>query len=169
METYLNPLISDVTERIVALLSTLEDVECDAETLEDTLQALTDVADEEIEAILVHMDNLTKDGEFLKAKAKDLNERAKAMEAKKERLKQFIDDHLKATRQTGVKNVGIYRLWFRKGSEVVQVDESILPEKYFVPQPAKPLGKPELAKLLKAGEQIEGAALVRNPDTLQIK
>ena len=52
---------------------------------------------------------------------------------------------------------------------MVEVDESILPEEYFVPQPSKPIGKPELKKAIKSGKVIPGVKLVRKEDTLQIK
>src|SRR6185312_10229504 len=106
--------------------------------------------------------------ELQKAEAKKLTEAAKAKEAKAESMKKYMDQTMKAI---GAKEIqaGVYKLMYYKGKEVVAVDEKKLPSKYWVTQPKKPLGKPELKKLLDAGEEIEGVCLKRNPDSLQIK
>jgi tryptophanase len=69
---------------------------------------------------------------------------------------------------------GVFSLGWRKGSEVVQVDESKIPPYEFFShlytvQKPQFLGKTELKKLIKEGQEIPGVEIVRNPDTLTIK
>jgi hypothetical protein len=84
-------------------------------------------------------------------------------------------------RKANIKNLqaGVFSLGWRKGSEVVEIDESRLPD--FITDSSgeeipiryhevsvKIIGKPELKKLLKENE-IPGVSLVRKPDSLAVK
>ena len=73
----------------------------------------------------------------------------------------------------GIKKLdtGLFKISFRKGTEVVKIDEDKLPKQYWVPQDPKPMGKTDLKNLLKKNPDItiDGVSIVRNPDTLQIK
>jgi hypothetical protein len=70
---------------------------------------------------------------------------------------------------------GVFSLGWRKGSEVVQIDESRVPAYEDAPHlyevEPKLYGKATFKKLLKENPEIEipGVSLVRNPDSLVVK
>jgi Siphovirus Gp157. len=162
-------MLSDLTENMVIMLDKLRNCEGDAEALENTLESLTELADDELEAILAYMDEVKKEAEFLDKRAKEITAAAKVYSTKHDNLKAFVAEHLKATGQDAkAKRVGVYKLSFRKGVEVVKVDESKLPAEYWLQQDPKPMGKADLKKLLQNGKIIDGVSLHRNDSTLQI-
>lgn len=169
MLKHLNPILSEYTENMHLLLEKLEDAECDQEAIIMTLDSIKELADDELEAMLAYMDELKAQQTFVDEKAKKLAEQAKHLGNKHDLMKDFIAGHLKATGQTEAKRLGVYTVSFRKGSEVVKVDEQLLPKEYWVEQPPVPMGKNDLKKLLKEGKTIDGVSLERTESTLQIK
>ena len=72
----------------------------------------------------------------------------------------------------GIKKIdaGLFKIGFLKGREVVEVDESKLPDNYWkVEEVRKPMSKTDVKVRLKSGVEIDGVKLTREPDTLQIK
>jgi len=162
--------LSDYTEDMISIIARLEDCEGDEEALYDTLEAIGEMADDKLEAILYHMDEILSRAKFLKEKAKALDEAAKVLVNKHARLHNYVAHHLKATGQDKkAKTVGIYKLSFRKGSKSTEVDESLLPAQYFIPQEPKPMSKTELKALVEGGTEIAGVKIVTGEPSLQIK
>lgn len=162
--------LSDYTENMQEVLARLDACEGDTEALKDTLEALGELADDKLEAILYHMDEISGRAVFLKEKSKQLAEAAKLLENKYASLKDYVAYHLKATGQDKkAKTLGIYKLSFRAGAKSTIVDEDLLPAQYFVPQPPKPMSKTELKKLVDLGVEIEGVTIVTGEPSLQIK
>jgi len=156
------------TNDFLAVKAELDELDLDSETYADTLEQYeADIADK-AENIIKYRNELLGLAELQKEEAKNLVEAAKAKEAKAASLVKYLDETMKAIEAKELQ-AGVYKLDYRKGSEVVEVDEDKLPKKYFIPQPSKPMSKPELKKLLKEGKEIEGVCLKRNPDSLQIK
>lgn len=155
------------TREFLEVKAQLDELQLDDEVYADTLEQYEANIVEKAENIIKFRNELLGLAELQKAEAKKLEDAAKAKEAKAEWLVKYLDDTMKAIEAKELQ-AGAYTLKYRKGVEVVEVDESLLPDEYKVPQPAKPLSKPELRKLLKEGKEIEGVWLRRNPDSLQI-
>jgi hypothetical protein len=69
---------------------------------------------------------------------------------------------------------GIFNVGWRKGLEVVKIDETKTPSVDEAPhlylyQEPKFISKTDLKKLVKDGQTIPGVSIVRNPDSLVIK
>jgi hypothetical protein len=131
--------------------------------------------EEKVENIVKYMKSLEALVDAKKLEAKRLSESASADLKKVEWFKNYMADNLKKAGITKLQ-AGVFSLGWRKGSEVVQVDESKLPtfEEYpaiYVEQEPKLLGKTDLKKMLKSygGQEIPGVSIVRNEDTLTIK
>jgi hypothetical protein len=82
-------------------------------------------------------------------------------------------DNLK---KVGIKDIqaGVFKVGFKKGSEVVKIDETKTPTADQAPhlylyQEPKFIGKADLKKLIKEGKEIPGVSLVRNEDSLVVK
>mgnify|MGYP002524543799 CR=1 FL=1 len=141
-------------------------------------ETLNEIAESYKKTVMENGDSLAKyvkELEFIakaqKEEAKILAEEAKKTEAKAAKVLEDIANVMQAMELKELQ-AGPYKFKFKKGSEIVKVDENELPEKYFVEVPAtkKPLGKPELKKIIKeSGISIPGVEIKRNPDRLELK
>ena len=157
-----------LTNEFLAVTKQLEELDLDPEAVKDTLDSLQAPIEEKVENIVKYIRSLEALAEAKKAEAKRLQESAATDLRRIEWLKEYTADNL---RQANIQKLqaGLFSLGFRKGSEVVEIDETILPKEYFVHPEPKPMGKADLKKLLKEGFEIPGVSLVRKDDTLQIK
>ncbi|MEA0564557.1 siphovirus Gp157 family protein [Lysinibacillus irui] len=134
-------------------------IEDGQEGLEDTLASITDAVEEKLEAYAMVIKNIESDVEGIKSEEKRLAERRKIMENGINRMKQAIAETLQGSGQDKVKTEK-FTFSFRKSSKVEVSDIDSLPQQYVKVE--RTISRSELAKALKAGEQIEGAQLVEN-------
>lgn len=158
----------ELTNEFLEIYQELEAAELDEDVVENTLESLQLPIEKKAENIIKFAKNLEAMADARKAEAKRLNEVAASESKKAERLLEYLDY---AMQRLGKKELmaGIFKASYRKGAEVVEIDESKLPKKYWQPQPPKPISKTELKKMLKENEKIDGVSLVRKPDKLVIK
>jgi hypothetical protein len=162
-----------ITNEFLEIVGQLEEMELDQETFQDTLDSLQVPIEQKVENIVKYMKSLEALAEAKKVEAKRLSESAASDLKKVEFFKNYMADNLK---KAGINKLqaGVFSLGWRKGSEVVQVDESKIPPYEFYShlytvQKPQFLGKTELKKLIKEGQEIPGVSLVRNPDSLVVK
>lgn len=159
-----------LTNEFLEVVSQLEEMELDQETLSDTLEALQMPLEQKAENVIKYVRSLEALADAKKLEAKRLSEAASADLKKAENLLSYLDMNLK---RANIKNLqaGVFELKYKKGSEVVEVDELVLKEhpQYWVAQAPKPMGKPELKKLIKDGVEIPGVQIIRKPDVLVVK
>ncbi|WP_217580382.1 siphovirus Gp157 family protein [Lysinibacillus sp. GbtcB16] len=134
-------------------------IEDGQEGLEDTLDSITDAVEEKLEAYAMVIKNIESDVEGIKSEEKRLAERRKIMENGITRMKQAIAETLQGSGQDKVKTEK-FTFSFRKSSKVEVSDIDSLPQQYVKVE--RTISRSELAKALKAGEQIEGAQLIEN-------
>jgi hypothetical protein len=147
----------------------LENMDLENDVVADTLEALQMPLEVKAENTIKYIKNLEAMAQARKDEAKRLTEQAAKDLKKAERLTNYLDDALKMLNQKQL-TAGIFQLSFKKGSEVVQVDETQLPKEFWkVETVEKPFDKPTLKKYLKEGLEIPGVKVVRNPEKLVIK
>ncbi|XRD24083.1 siphovirus Gp157 family protein [Lysinibacillus fusiformis] len=134
-------------------------IEDGQEGLEDTLDSITDAVEEKLEAYAMVIKNIESDVEGIKSEEKRLAERRKVMENGIVRMKQAIAETLQNSGQDKVKTEKFTFSW-RKSSKVEVSNIDNLPQQYVKVE--RTISRAELAKALKAGEQIEGAQLIEN-------
>lgn len=158
----------EITQEFMEFQKQLEEMDLDDQTFADTLDSAMFSIEVKVENIIKHMRTLEALAEAKKTEAKKLSESAASDLKKVEWFKQYMADNLQ---KAGINKLqaGVFALSFRKGSEVVEVDEEKLPEDFWIPQPPKPESKTELKKMLKNGLEIPGVSLVRKPDSLVVK
>lgn len=163
----------ELTQDFVNLKSQLEEYDLDPETFHSALEGIQVPIAEKAENIVKLMKDLEAEEAAYKAEADRLMLKANQTKKQKEYLKSYLDDNLKAA---GIKELkaGVFDIKFRKGTEVVQVDDIQIPTPFeaphlYIEQEPKFIGKADLKKLLKEGQQIKGVSLVRNPDSLVVK
>lgn len=159
----------ELTNNFLETMNQLESMELDQETINDTLESLQMPLEEKAENVVKYIKSLEALADAKKLEAKRLSDSASADLKKAESLKTYLQSNLE---RANIKKLqaGVFALSFRKGSEVVEVDEMKLPKEYWLTQVIeKPVGKPELKKLIKSGVEIPGVHIMRKPDTLTIK
>lgn len=157
------------TNDFLEVKAALENAGLDPNDFSDALESYEDDITSKMENIIKYHDELIAVSAIQQAESKRFEEASKANVKKAERLKDYMDQTMKAIGASEIQ-AGAYKLTYQKGREIVVVDEDKLPTEYWTTvSTKKAMTKPELKKLIDAGKEIEGVCLKRNPDTLQIK
>jgi hypothetical protein len=139
----------------------------DGETLADTLEGLSDLpnllcsivrSSLEDEALIV----------ALKGRLGDMKARLERLEARQQRKRELVCG---AMSQAGMEKLGAedFSVSLRQGHPRLEVvDESKIPERYFISQAPK-LDRSGLIAALKGGESLDGAALVEGVPYIQVR
>lgn len=166
-----------LTNEFLNIKFQLEEMELDQETIANTLESLDLPIEQKAENIIKLSKNIEALAEMRKAEAKRLTELANADLKKAQMLLENLDTSLRVMGKTKLQ-AGIFQVSYRKGSEVVEVDENHIPDHIVIdgvrnelkiPQPKKLISKTELKALIKKGAQIDGVSLVRKSDNMVIK
>lgn len=157
----------DAVENINELIE--DGLEISENAYTDTLEMLQMPIEQKAENIIKYAKNIEALVAARKSEAKRLNELASKDSKKAERLLSYLDDALKMMGKTQL-TAGVFEIKYKKGSEIVVVDESKLPDEYFTSEIVKKaMDKPQLKKLIKDGLEIPGVNIVRNENKLVIK
>ncbi len=159
-----------IADQYLQDLQKLQDMDLDEQTFADTLESLS--GDLEIKATNVAMfvRNLEASAESIKAAEKQMAERRKAIEAKAERIRNYLKDNMARTGITKI-DCPYFALSLRNSPLAVEViNANEIPAQYFdIPEPPAPvLNKNRLKDDLKNGVIVEGARLTQG-SYLQIK
>ena len=141
----------------------METGEFDAERASALVDELSLAREEKIDGIALYIEELGVNAAALKAKADELAKRAKAMENKAQRLKDYLATELNGEQyeSTSVK------ISYRKTTTVV-VYETVRPAEYFSEKVERKPDKTAIKDAIKGGAVIPGATLVENRN-IQIK
>lgn len=159
----------ELTQDFLMVAQQLEEMDLDEETIQDTLESLKQPIEKKAENIIKFVKNIEAMAAARETEAKRLKEAAASDLKKAEKLIRYLDETLQ---QLDINNLtaGPFQLKYKQGSEIVEIDEVLLPKEFWIVEEVKkPLPKPELKKLIKAGRFIPGANIIRNSDKLVIK
>jgi hypothetical protein len=151
----------------------LEGMELDEQTFQDTMEAIQLPLESKIENTIKYMKSLEALANAKKMEAKRLSESATSDLKRVEWLQSYMESNLREANITKLQ-AGIFNVGWRKGLEVVKIDETKTPSVDEAPhlylyQEPKFISKTDLKKLVKDGQTIPGVSIVRNPDSLVIK
>jgi len=119
---------------------------------------------DKLENVALWYKNLQSEAQAYRAEKDAFAEKQKRAENKAESLKKYLDSALHGGKFDTVK----VSISYRKSTSVDILDVEKLPEAYRKTVTTVTADKTEIAKVLKAGEVIEGAELVEN-NNIQIK
>jgi hypothetical protein len=169
----------EITQEFLEFQKQLEEMDLEDELFKDTLDSAMFPIEVKTENIIKHIKTLEALADAKKLEAKRLSDSASSDLKKVEWFKNYLTDNLN---KAGIKKLqaGVFNVGFRKGSEVVEVNEEEVPEaiarvggvfRLKEPQPPKLISKTEIKKILKEHPEIKipGVSLVRKPDTLTVK
>ena len=142
----------------------------DQQTFEDTLESLAGDLEVKATNVAMFLRNLEANADAIKVAEKAMADRRKGLEAKADRMRQYLLDNML---RTGISKIDCpyFALSVRKNPPSVEViNQGMIPDEYFdIPEPLPAvLNKNRLKEDLKAGVVIEGAKLTSG-SSLQIK
>ena len=160
----------EVADQYLGDLRKLQEMDIDDKTFEDTLEGLSGDLEVKATNVALFIRNLEANADAIKAAEKGMAERRKAVEAKVDRIRQYLLDNML---RTGINKIECpyFVLSVRKNPPAVEVfNQDLISTDFFdIPEPPPPiLNKNRLKDALKAGEIIEGAKLTQG-SSLQIK
>lgn len=147
----------------------LADLDIDAQTLADTLESLSGDLEVKAQNVAMMARSLDADSAAIKQWAKDATERAKAMEARADKLRDYLASNLIACDIQKVSGPGV-ELSFRKSPAIVIDEPGLIPAE-FMRQPEPPPAAPDkkaIGDAIKSGREVPGAR-VEVRQHLQIK
>jgi hypothetical protein len=150
------------------LMEMIDNEELTIDQIKETLESFEDAISVKAENIVKLIKSIEAEAEMFKTEKDKLAQKQKARENKAEWLHTYLESSLKGA---GIKKLdaGLYKLAFQKSSPSVKiVDESLIPEKFKTPQPAK-ISKDDIKKAIKNGEDVKGATLVEDNEHLRIR
>ncbi|MBU5252055.1 siphovirus Gp157 family protein [Lysinibacillus capsici] len=147
----------ELTDQYKMLQNFIE--ENNAEGLELALSQIIGDIGEKLEGYAMVLKNIESDIAGIKSEEKRLADRRKAMESNLARIKENMADALLTVEGNRVKTEK-FTFSFRKSTSVQIENDAAIPPQFIKVE--KTISRSELAKALKAGEQIEGAQLVEN-------
>lgn len=146
----------ELAQNYAQLLEMAEEME--SEALVDTLASLQDAIEDKAENIAKLVKNLEADVKVIKEEEQRLAERRRAIEAKVERLKTYLQEQLETAGIEKVKRPTITVSIQNNPPSVDVIDETLIPADFLIPQPAK-VDKKSILERLKNGEAIPGVTL----------
>lgn len=126
----------------------------------DRLEALNEARQEKLESVALYYKELKAEAEAISAEAKKLAQRAKAAENRAESFKQYLATSMQKNGEDNVTTSRV-KITFRKSEKVV-VDELKIPRKFMLEKVEWVPDKKEIKRLLKEGQDIDGARLEVN-------
>lgn len=133
---------------------------------EDNFAALEGERNAKLEAVALYVKSLDAEAAAMRAEEKALAERRSVRERKAERLRKYVADSMTMFGDTKLETARC-SLSFRK-SEAVEITDASKLRLDLWKQPAPQPDKTAIKKAIKAGEVVEGAAIVTRQN-LQIK
>lgn len=146
----------EMTANASRLYEMLMTGEIDEQVFNDTLESIG--ADEKINSYCEIINQFKADVKSLKEEISRLTERKDSCENAIERMKNALDEFMKASGKTKEKT-DRFTIYYRNTQSVNIIDEEKLPEEYLIPQPPK-IDKKAISAAIKDGEKVAGAELV---------
>lgn len=157
-----------LTADFMAVASKLEEMELDEQTIADTLEGYSAEFDDKVISIASFIRNLEATAEAIKKAEEAQAERRKSLEKKADFLRAYLISNMKAIGKTAIE-CPLFAVKIRQNPPSVQViDDAIIPIHFMTIKSQTVLDKKKLKEALEAGEQIEGASLIRN-NSISIK
>lgn len=147
----------------------LADLDIPPEVIADTLESLSGDLEVKSQNVAFMVRSLEADAAACKQWAKDAAERAKAIEARAERLKDYLAANMIACGIEKISGPGV-ELSFRKSAAVVIDAEYLIPAEFMrrKPAPDPEPDKKAIADAIKEGKEVAGAHVEQRLN-LQIK
>lgn len=159
----------ELTEDYTNLLLLAEDPEADPQAIKDTLEGIEGALEDKADGYAKVIRQMKADAEGLDAEIRRLQARKAAITANTDRMKQALEESMRATGKTKFKTA-LFSFGIQKNPKTVRVDEEhweSIPIDYLIPQDPK-IDKKRIKKELEAGAEFTWATLEQT-ESLRIR
>ena len=146
----------ELTEIYLNLLEMAEQL--DQETFQNTLESIQEELEDKVEHTAKFIRCLEADIAAIKAEEKRLADRRRALEEKADRAKDYLKDQLMKAGIERVKRPTITVSIQNNPPSLDVIDETLIPDDFLIPQPAK-IDKKTILERLKNGEEVPGVTM----------
>ena len=152
----------DLAEAYQNVWGLLENEDTDLTLVEQALQTVEGAIETKAGNIAIFIRSLDADAEAIKAEEKRLADRRRAIENKRDGIKQYLQMQMEAMGIDKVKT-STHTLSIQNNPPALQIlDPEVIPQKFLTLIPEHfEVRKKDVADALKAGENVPGAELVR--------
>lgn len=141
----------------------------DDELIKDTLDGLEGEFELKLENVIGYMKNEESYAKSLKEESKKLADKAKAIESKNDKLKEYILNSMSALDKKSIRT-GLHTVSVRKGVQSVTINDiDKIPTEFIQIKVTEQPDKNLIKEKLKLGEKIEGASLEIGKPSITIK
>lgn len=136
----------------------LANLDLPPEVVRDTLEGLGGDLEHKAQNVAMMVRSLEADAAAVKQWAKDAAERAKAIEARADSMRDYLANNLAACGIEKIEGPGVRIAW-RKSSAVVVDEPGLIPAEFMrTPEPPPPApDKKAIGDAIKAGQEVPGA------------
>lgn len=159
----MNLALYQIADQYLQDIKLLQERDLDDQTFADTLESLSGDLEVKATNVAMFIRNLEASAESIKAAEKQMADRRKSIEAKADRIKEYLLDNMQRTGITKIE-CPYFKIAVRDNPEslIVDIDANIPEEYYNQPPPPEPvLDKVRLKNDLKLGVIVDGCKLVR--------
>lgn len=135
------------------------DEDADLEVLEDTIQSLEVARDDKAEGMAKLIRYLDSQADVIKAEEKRLADRRKALENRKDRVKQLLEMQFALWGTDKIKTPTMTVSMQANTPSVQIADENLVPDEFITIETIRKIDKKSLLQRLKDGEQFEGISI----------
>ena len=160
----------ELTADYLQVLQMAEDPDVDPEVIEDTLEDIGGSIEDKADSYATVMITIDGNIKMLAEEIARLTERKKAMEANRQRIKDYLQKSMVVTGKTKFKTEKFsFSVQKNPASVVLDTDDiDRIPAKYLVPQEPK-VNKTQIKEDLKAGMELPGIAHLEQSESLRIR
>ncbi|MFN0602674.1 siphovirus Gp157 family protein [Facklamia hominis] len=132
-----------------------------AQALKDTFDSIDEAYDSKIENSIKVINQMTMNIALIDDEVKRLQQKKKALSNNVDNFKGYLKDVMTYSGKEKVKTP-LFTVWVQNNPQSLKViDESKIPESYFIPQPSKLDRRKLLSDIKKTGEIIQGTEVVQ--------
>ena len=154
--------------RVLAEMVDAEGGELDEVTIADTLEALEGDLSHKADQIGKLVKMLSRSADMCELEVARLGDRADKLRKRAESVTAYLHACMKVAGVKKVENC-LFNIAIRKTPDVIQLDEELLPKRWFKERIVETPDKRGILAAVKAGEEIRGATLVTDREKLYIR
>lgn len=157
-----------LNEISTAIHTLIDLMECDDETLQDTLESLEGEFDAKVQYLVQKALECDANADVCKAEADRIANRKKAFENRAKRIREFVQYQMMLVNKPKL-NYPLYTVYVQNNPPKVNVaDETLIPSNYWIEKVERSVDKKSILELLKTGADVPGCTMEQGT-SLRIK
>jgi hypothetical protein len=158
-----------LTEQQLELREMAGNSDMPAEAFADTFDALEGQFNDKAISVIHVVQNMNSDVEALDAEIKRLGDRKKTIKNKQDSIREYLRSNMEVNKITKIE-CPLFTITLAKGRDVCVIDnEELIPDDLITVTTSIKPDKAAILRVLKAGDEVEGAHIEKSKTSLGIK